>query len=107
MEIKLHIRTCVLLLTAAACAPATRDERDTAATPPGDIDCEAFAIRGADGNPDQCDVDACNACVDGCETFIQIWESYPPIYTCIGDPSVSFSVFDFCPDWMPPTDTAN
>ena len=67
------------------------------------FDCEEVAITDADGNPDPCDVDACQECVDECGGGCAILESYPPQYACPGD---SWSVYDFCPDWEPPTTTS-
>jgi hypothetical protein len=66
------------------------------------IDCEENAIRDADGNPDPCDVAACEACNDCAGGCIAIEESYPPHYVC---ETASFDVYDTCPDWEPPTTT--
>jgi hypothetical protein len=92
-----------LLVTAIACGTGTRGERDTAEADGARVDCEAYAIRDRDGNPDGCDVDACDACTDACPTSCQIFESYPPQYACRSDGNLSFSVFDFCPDWTHPS----
>jgi hypothetical protein len=67
------------------------------------FDCEEVAITDADGNPDPCDVaacEACNECDGGC---VAIEDSYPPHYVC---QDASFDVYDFCPDWELPTTTA-
>lgn len=63
------------------------------------IDCEALAIRGADGTPDACDVDACRSCVATCGRDCTVLESYPPVWSC---PDSSTDVYDFCEDWQPP-----
>ena len=68
------------------------------------IDCEEIAILDDAGNPDPCDVQACEAAADGCSGGFAVWESYPPKYSCDG---ASFSVFDFCPDWTAATATEN
>jgi len=64
--------------------------------------CEEVAITDADGNPDPCDVAACQACVDACGCD-GIEESYPPHYVC---PDDSWDVYEMCPDWEPPTTTS-
>ncbi|MBA2320735.1 MAG: hypothetical protein H0V89_06225 [Deltaproteobacteria bacterium] len=67
------------------------------------FDCEAVAIRDAEGNADPCDVQACQACADECGVDCAILESFPPQYACEG---ASFTVTDFCPDWEPPAASA-
>ncbi len=67
------------------------------------FDCEEVAITDADGNPDPCDVDACQACVDECGVDCAILESYPPQYAC---PDDAWTVYEMCPDWEPPTTTS-
>ena len=62
-----------------------------------DLDCEAVAITTADGEPDSCDVSACQTCVDTCGADCTILESYPPQYSC-GDEG-SWTVYDYCADW--------
>jgi len=61
------------------------------------LDCEAIAITTADGEPDSCDVSACQACVDTCGSSCAVLESYPPQYSCGADGS--WTVYDFCADW--------
>jgi len=65
--------------------------------------CEEVAITDANGNPDPCDVAACQACADECGSGCAILESYPPQYAC---PDGSWSVYDTCPDWELPTTTS-
>lgn len=66
------------------------------------FDCEEVAIPDADGNPDPCDVQACEACTDACGDGCMILESYPPQWAC---EDASFTVYDFCPDWTAPGST--
>lgn len=61
------------------------------------FDCESIAITTADGAPDPCDVDACQACVDACGSDCMVLESYPPQYSCGSEGR--WTVYDFCPDW--------
>jgi hypothetical protein len=65
-----------------------------------DLDCADIAIRDAAGNPDSCDVAACDACADQCGDDCAVLESFPPQYAC---PGASWDVYDFCPDWSFPS----
>jgi len=67
---------------------------------PADSDCEALAMRDADGNVDPCDLQACEACDDVCDEHCVVLESFPPQYACDGEGT--FTVYDECPDWEPP-----
>ena len=84
----------LLALTLSACEP------DKAGT----FNCDEVAMRDDAGDPDPCDVDACQACVDECGAECAILESFPVQYAC---PDASFTVTDFCPDWTPGTATEN
>lgn len=61
------------------------------------VDCSTVAIATTGGAVDDCDRQACQACVDTCGGDCVILESYPPQYSC-GDDG-SWSVYDFCEDW--------
>ena len=67
------------------------------------FDCDAVAIDTEAGEPDPCDVSACEACVDACGGRCVILESYPPQYSC--GAGGSWSVYDFCPEWVLPGST--
>ena len=67
---------------------------------PEDDDCEALAIRDADGNVDPCDLQACEACDAVCDDHCLVLDSFPPQYACDGEGT--FSAPDECPDWAPP-----
>ena len=60
-------------------------------------DCETIVMTTATGEPDPCDLQACEAAFgDGCHTH-SINQSLPPQYVC--DDGEAWDVFDFCPDW--------
>ncbi len=65
------------------------------------FDCAAVAVTNEAGDPDPCDVAACETCVDTCGTGCLVLESYPPQYAC--DDAGSWSVYDTCPNWQAPT----
>ena len=67
---------------------------------PPPFDCEKVALEDGLGDPDPCDVDACQACVDACGADCAVLESYPPQYSCDG--TNAWTVRDFCPDWTFP-----
>lgn len=67
---------------------------------PADSGCEDLAIHDADGNVDDCDLAACEACAEACGAPCAILESFPPQYSC--DAGGSWTVYDECPDWEPP-----
>lgn len=68
---------------------------DYPATP---LDCAAVALTDAAGDPDACDVSACENCVDDCGVDCRVLESYPPVYAC---DDASWDVYGSCPDWQP------
>ncbi|NOY28442.1 MAG: hypothetical protein GXP62_21505 [Oligoflexia bacterium] len=52
----------------------------------------------ADGEIDDCDLQACQAAFgDGCTEPCAIEDSLPPRY--ISDDGTAWDVYDFCPDW--------
>ncbi len=65
-------------------------------TPPVESDCEEMAIHEPDGDVDDCDLAACEACFDACGDACAVLESFPPQYAC---EEGSWSVYDACPDW--------
>lgn len=65
-------------------------------------DCASAIANGA-GEPDACDVAACETCVDNCGSGCAVLESFPPVYSC-GGQGGSWDVYAMCPDWQPPGD---
>jgi len=64
-------------------------------------DCTEEAIQTADGDPDPCDLQACEAAFgEGC-TSCAVNQSYPPQY--VADDGTTYDLYAFCPDWQPPT----
>jgi len=52
----------------------------------------------ADGEVDECDLQACEAAFgDGCRRQCIVYQSRPPTY--VGEDGEEWNVFDFCPDW--------
>jgi hypothetical protein len=86
------------LLLVASCTLHLPDLPDPSAPPV--FDCEKVALADGLGDPDPCDVAACQACVDACGAECVVLDSYPPQYSCDG--SQSFDVYDACPDWTFP-----
>lgn len=72
---------------------------DVPASPPT-FDCEQLALEDGLGDPDPCDVKACERCVAACGASCEVLESYPPQYSCDGESS--WDVYDSCPGWRFP-----
>lgn len=87
---KIIAPVAALTLLAATWLPACGEDTDA-------LDCEEVAIRTAEGEVDECDLQACQACEEACEVGCLILESYPPQYSCEGEGT--WDVYDFCPDW--------
>lgn len=86
------IRWIALVVASAGCSGAEP------------FDCGEVAISTTGGAADDCDLQACQACVDACGGDCVVLESFPPQYSCGADGS--WSVYDFCEDWTLPTATA-
>jgi hypothetical protein len=95
----LRILTTLLLATLASCTLRLPALEGRAGPPP--FDCEQVALKDGLGDPDPCDVAACEACVDACGADCAVQESYPPQYSCDEGGAV-WEVYDTCPDWTLP-----
>jgi hypothetical protein len=90
----------MFLLTLTACIFGSECGLFADCAVPVPLDCAAVAITTGAGDPDPCDVSACNACVESCGADCAVQESFPPTYTC-GDGG-SWDVTTQCPAWEPP-----
>lgn len=59
------------------------------------LNCDIIAI-STEAGIDNCDLQACEACIAECGSDCLVLQSYPPIYSC---DDIDFDVYDFCEDW--------
>jgi len=79
---------CLCLITAC---------EDTVTFP----DCEDLVLTTANGEPDPCDLQACEAAFgDGCH-ICMVNQSLPQQY--VDDDGTAWDLFEFCPDWRADT----
>ena len=65
--------------------------------PAGSLDCDAVALRGADGTVDPCDDAACGSCVGTCGGGCMLLDDATRLYTC--GAGESWSGDDLCDQW--------
>ena len=81
----------LIFLLAAACtrSPETKTDMGVAPDDTGSsYDCSDIS--------DDCIEQACQACVDACESGCNSMDIYPMEYSCSEG---YWTVYDFCPDW--------
>lgn len=81
------MRAVVLALLLAACG-SDADKGDASA-----LECASEVPAGSDGEPDPCELQACQACVDACGSECAIFETGEVTYEC---PDDSWTASDIC-----------